>query len=344
MAAAVVPRCAVARRTRGAAVFNRFTIGVGIASLRRRRDLSADEARHLLAAGRARPRLFVGRADGLGGAFGALDASAFWLYAAAICWTVGYDTIYAQQDARDDAIVGIRSTARLFGAHARTACDLLRARRGVGAASLMRGRRADRLGRLGRLRRASRLAGLRIDGASPPVRWACSAPIATRACCCSPASRCRAGSAEFRPAGSCVRSAALVPSARSSRSCPSGSRNRPAAPPPEKPREDAGPHRVLGKSVTSAMARSIDMRPTSGQRRPAIATSAPRARRSPGAARQAVGIAGEQGREPRAAARGPLAVVAAGLARLDPARLLDRDLERHDRPHRIGAPGVGLPP
>ena len=51
--------------------------------------------------------------------FGALAAPALLLYAAAFCWTIGYDTIYALQDARDDAIVGIRSTARLFGRHAR---------------------------------------------------------------------------------------------------------------------------------------------------------------------------------------------------------------------------------
>jgi 4-hydroxybenzoate polyprenyltransferase len=51
--------------------------------------------------------------------FGRLDWPAFALYAASVAWTIGYDTIYAQQDARDDAIVGIRSTARLFGANAR---------------------------------------------------------------------------------------------------------------------------------------------------------------------------------------------------------------------------------
>jgi 4-hydroxybenzoate polyprenyltransferase len=50
---------------------------------------------------------------------GRLEAPALALYAASICWTIGYDTIYAQQDSRDDAIVGIRSTARLFGQHAR---------------------------------------------------------------------------------------------------------------------------------------------------------------------------------------------------------------------------------
>lgn len=36
------------------------------------------------------------------------------LYAAAFFWIVGYDTIYAHQDREDDALVGIRSTARLF--------------------------------------------------------------------------------------------------------------------------------------------------------------------------------------------------------------------------------------
>ena len=30
-------------------------------------------------------------------------------------WTIGYDTIYALQDKEDDALIGVRSTARLFG-------------------------------------------------------------------------------------------------------------------------------------------------------------------------------------------------------------------------------------
>ncbi len=34
---------------------------------------------------------------------------------APIAWTIGYDTIYAHQDKEDDALVGVRSTARLFG-------------------------------------------------------------------------------------------------------------------------------------------------------------------------------------------------------------------------------------
>lgn len=36
------------------------------------------------------------------------------LYAGCIVWTIGYDTIYALQDREDDALVGVRSTARLF--------------------------------------------------------------------------------------------------------------------------------------------------------------------------------------------------------------------------------------
>ncbi|WP_163540583.1 UbiA family prenyltransferase, partial [Klebsiella pneumoniae] len=37
------------------------------------------------------------------------------LYAGSILWVIGYDTIYAHQDREDDAIVGVRSTALLFG-------------------------------------------------------------------------------------------------------------------------------------------------------------------------------------------------------------------------------------
>jgi 4-hydroxybenzoate polyprenyltransferase len=43
------------------------------------------------------------------------------LYAGAVCWVIGYDTIYALQDREDDAMVGIRSTALRFGRHVRLA-------------------------------------------------------------------------------------------------------------------------------------------------------------------------------------------------------------------------------
>jgi 4-hydroxybenzoate polyprenyltransferase len=42
------------------------------------------------------------------------------LYAGCFFWTLGYDTIYALQDVEDDALVGVKSTARLFGRHVRT--------------------------------------------------------------------------------------------------------------------------------------------------------------------------------------------------------------------------------
>jgi 4-hydroxybenzoate polyprenyltransferase len=48
---------------------------------------------------------------------GRIDATALVLYAGAIAWVIGYDTIYAHQDAEDDALIGVKSTARLFGAH-----------------------------------------------------------------------------------------------------------------------------------------------------------------------------------------------------------------------------------
>jgi len=52
---------------------------------------------------------------------GRIDAAALWLYAGAIAWVIGYDTIYAHQDAEDDALIGIKSTALLFGARTRPA-------------------------------------------------------------------------------------------------------------------------------------------------------------------------------------------------------------------------------
>lgn len=52
---------------------------------------------------------------GWAAAFGRLDTAAILLYAASILWVIGYDTIYAHQDREDDAIVGVKSTALLFG-------------------------------------------------------------------------------------------------------------------------------------------------------------------------------------------------------------------------------------
>ena len=95
--------------------FNGFTILLGIASLlivaiypfaKRFTDW---------------PQFVLGLAFSWGGlmgwaaVFGALSGPAVLVYLAAILWTIGYDTIYAHQDKEDDALIGVRSTARLFG-------------------------------------------------------------------------------------------------------------------------------------------------------------------------------------------------------------------------------------
>jgi 4-hydroxybenzoate polyprenyltransferase len=50
---------------------------------------------------------------------GRIDAADAMLYAGLFFWTLGYDTIYALQDKDDDALIGVKSTALLFGARAR---------------------------------------------------------------------------------------------------------------------------------------------------------------------------------------------------------------------------------
>lgn len=67
------------------------------------------------------PQVFLGIAFNWGALLawtahtGALQPPAVTLYAAGIAWTLFYDTIYAHQDTEDDALVGIKSTALLFG-------------------------------------------------------------------------------------------------------------------------------------------------------------------------------------------------------------------------------------
>jgi 4-hydroxybenzoate polyprenyltransferase len=71
------------------------------------------------------PQLVLGFTFGFGApmgyaaASGRVDLSWVLLYGAAICWDLGFDTIYAHQDREDDALVGVRSTARLFGERTR---------------------------------------------------------------------------------------------------------------------------------------------------------------------------------------------------------------------------------
>jgi 4-hydroxybenzoate polyprenyltransferase len=50
---------------------------------------------------------------------GGFDLAVALLYAAAVFWTLGYDTIYACQDKEDDALVGVKSSARALGPNAK---------------------------------------------------------------------------------------------------------------------------------------------------------------------------------------------------------------------------------
>ncbi len=71
------------------------------------------------------PQVFLGLAFNWGAilAFaahsGTVDLPAVLLYASGIAWTLYYDTIYAHQDREDDALIGVKSTARLFGDRSR---------------------------------------------------------------------------------------------------------------------------------------------------------------------------------------------------------------------------------
>ncbi len=67
------------------------------------------------------PQVFLGLAINWGALLawtaqtGALALPAVFLYLSGIAWTLFYDTIYAHQDREDDALIGVKSTARLFG-------------------------------------------------------------------------------------------------------------------------------------------------------------------------------------------------------------------------------------
>ena len=99
--------------------FNRFSIWLGLASL------GFVAIYPFMKRVTSWPQAVLGLAFAYGGlmgwaaAFGALDWPAALLYAAAIFWTIGYDTIYALQDVRDDSIAGVKSTARFFGENVR---------------------------------------------------------------------------------------------------------------------------------------------------------------------------------------------------------------------------------
>ena len=67
------------------------------------------------------PQVFLGLAFNWGALVawtahaGSLGLAAWLLWLAGVAWTLFYDTIYAHQDKEDDALIGVKSTARLFG-------------------------------------------------------------------------------------------------------------------------------------------------------------------------------------------------------------------------------------
>jgi 4-hydroxybenzoate polyprenyltransferase len=95
--------------------FNAFTIGLGIASL------AIVVVYPFMKRITYWPQIVLGLAFSWGAlmgwaaAFGRLDVAPLLLYAGSISWVIGYDTIYAHQDREDDALIGIKSTALLFG-------------------------------------------------------------------------------------------------------------------------------------------------------------------------------------------------------------------------------------
>ena len=100
--------------------FNRFTIELGLGSL------AIVAIYPLTKRFLDWPQLFLGLCFSWGALLGwsalysALAPSALFLYAGCVCWTIGYDTIYVCiQDREDDILIGVRSTARLFGRQTR---------------------------------------------------------------------------------------------------------------------------------------------------------------------------------------------------------------------------------
>ncbi len=101
------------------ATFNRLAIGLGLASL------VLVTVYPFAKRFTWWPQVFLGLAFNWGALLvyaahsGTLNQAALWLYASGVAWTLYYDTIYAHQDREDDALIGVKSTARLFGANSR---------------------------------------------------------------------------------------------------------------------------------------------------------------------------------------------------------------------------------
>jgi 4-hydroxybenzoate polyprenyltransferase len=121
--------------------FNRFTIVTGLVSL------MVVVIYPFMKRVTYWPQIFLGLAFSWGAlmgwpaVFGRLDWPALVLYAGSISWVIGYDTIYAHQDREDDLLIGIKSTALLFGENTRPmlACFYAGAVVLIGIAGLMAG-------------------------------------------------------------------------------------------------------------------------------------------------------------------------------------------------------------
>ncbi|MGB8819077.1 MAG: 4-hydroxybenzoate octaprenyltransferase [Rhizobiaceae bacterium] len=101
--------------------FNRFSILLGICSL------AVVAIYPFMKRITSWPQAVLGLAFSWGALMGwaadraELNLPAILLYIGTIFWVIGYDTIYAHQDKEDDALVGARSTARLFGSRSKQA-------------------------------------------------------------------------------------------------------------------------------------------------------------------------------------------------------------------------------
>jgi len=99
--------------------FNAYTVALGVLSL------ALVASYPLMKRITWWPQLFLGFTFNWGALMGwaamtgTLHPPALLMYAGGVFWTLAYDTVYAHQDKEDDALAGIKSTARLFGDRSR---------------------------------------------------------------------------------------------------------------------------------------------------------------------------------------------------------------------------------
>jgi len=139
--------------------FNRFAVAVGLASL------AVVAIYPFMKRITYWPQIVLGLAFSWGAlmgwaaAFGRIDAPALALYAGSIAWVIGYDTVYAHQDREDDALIGIKSTALLFGERTKPMLAVF-----YGLATVL-------IGLAGALAGAGALFGLGLVGFAAHLAW-----------------------------------------------------------------------------------------------------------------------------------------------------------------------------